>query len=169
MEQIQNQIGVGVGDLQFAAGREVHRILKKARGSRAKAVELALQKLSEMDCISKSELEQLTKIFQTGFRTAAGKGNPESAYIAVRAIYADMLANGNSSPASLALAAASTGSYASVDTDGDTPVVVYKKSSDNWQDTLTAAGAVIGSAIPGVGVAVGAVVGGIVGKIVDDC
>jgi hypothetical protein len=45
--------------------------------------------------------------------------------------------------------------------------VVFKKSQSNWQDTLTAAGAVIGGAFGQP--AVGAVIGGVVGKVVDEC
>lgn len=52
------------------------------------------------------------------------------------------------------------------DCDGQTQVV-YKKSQGNWQDTLTAAGAVIGGVFGQP--ALGAVIGGITGKIVDEC
>jgi hypothetical protein len=167
MTELAGMMGVGVGDLQLAASREVRRIMREAQGDRRTAVRLVLERIHELGIISEAEFRSLAKICELGFDSGQGGMAPEKAYVEVRRIYDEMLAGGQASPTALAFAAASAGSYVSVDEVGGQPTVVFKKSGSNWQDTLTAAGAVIGGAFGQP--AVGAVIGGVVGKVVDEC
>jgi hypothetical protein len=170
MTDLTVSVGVGVGDLQLAAGRELQRIMREAGGDRRKAVQLVLEKLRKLGLISEAELGSLSKVCQLDFDSAAGSMPPEKAYVEVRRIYDEMLAGGQASPTALALASASAGSYVSVEEVGGEPSVVFKKAGTNWQSTLAGAGALIGSALGGPGgAAIGGAIGGVAGKVVDDC
>lgn len=160
-------IGVGVRDLQSAANREVQRLLKESKGDRATAVAALLTHIHKLGYINDTDLKYLTTITHKGFQAAAGKTPAAQSYFEVRRIYDDMLASGSSSPAALAFASASVGSYETVTNEGSETTVVYKKSNRNWQDTLTAAGVAVGGAF-GQPV-LGGVIGGVAGKIVDEC
>lgn len=160
--------GVGVGDLQLAATRETRRIMREARGNRKKAGELVLKKLHKLELITEAELKSLSKVAEIGFGSAKGDREPEQAYVEVRRIYDEMLAEGQASPTALAIASAEAGSYVSVDDDGE-PGVTFKKTS-NWEGTLSKAGALIGAHYGGAGgAALGAAIGGVIGKAVDEC
>lgn len=163
-------IGIGMGDLQLAAEQEVREILKKAKGNRAKAVQMVIEKLSDMELITEDERDTLKKMYASGFKCGAGKREAEAAYVEARTTFSTMLADGHCSPVALALASAEANSYERVeDCDGE-PRVVYRKSSGNWQGTLAAAGATIGAALGGpAGAALGSAIGGVAGKIVDQC
>ena len=72
--------GPGVGDLQRVALQEVKRIMEEARGDRATAVRLALQRARELDLVSDDELGRLAELSDIGFAAARGrmeqKGRP---------------------------------------------------------------------------------------------
>lgn len=171
MNDLTPTIGFGVGDLQMAATREVRRIMREAKGDRNAAVKLVLKKLLDLGYITESDLKSLHRITELGFSSSAGKTSADKAYHEVRRIYDEMLAGGKSSRTALAFASASAGSYLGEEIVDGKPKIVAAKSARNWQDSLTAAGAVIGGAITGDerGAALGAAIGGVVGKVVDEC
>ena len=105
MTELTVGVGVGVGDLQLAASREVKRLMREAGGDRRKAVQLLLEKIHKLGIISEPELRSLSNVCELDFESAAGNMAPEKAYVEVRRIYDEMLAGGQASPTALALAA----------------------------------------------------------------
>lgn len=170
MNDLTPTIGVGVGDLQMAATREVRRIMRQAKGDRSAAVKLVLERVHELGYIKENDLKSLQRITELGFSSSAGKISADKAYSEVRRIYDEMLAGGKSSPTALVIASASAGSYlGEANVDGK-PTIVAAKAGSNWQGTLAGAGAIIGGALGGAaGAAIGGAIGGVAGKIVDEC
>jgi hypothetical protein len=158
-------IGIGVGDLQSAAARELARLLKEARGNRAKAVKSVLERLHALSIINDADLRSLTRMFELGFKAADANGSVARQYFDARQLYDEMLATGTSTSTALALAASSIGSYQTV-SEGETGVI-YKTSSTSYKQELAIAGAAIGGLFGQP--AFGAIIGGTIGAIVDDC
>jgi hypothetical protein len=109
MNDLTPTIGVGVGDLQMAATREVRRLMRQAKGDRNTAVKLLLERLQELGYIKESDLKGLQRITELGFSSSGGKISANEAYSEVRQIYDEMLAGGKSSPTALVIASASAG------------------------------------------------------------
>lgn len=170
MEAVRS-IGLGVGDLQAAAVREAALIMKRAKGDRQVAAGLVLEKLAELDLVSKEELRALSQLSKLEFEAAAGKIEARDAYLKARELHSGLIATATTGPVALALSAGSVGSYESIEEQNGTQTVVYKKSGGNWQGTLAGAGAIIGGVLGGGagGAAIGGAVGGVVGKVVDEC
>ena len=163
-------VGLVVGDLQAAVVREATLIMKRAMGDRQVAAGLVLEKLAELDLVSKEELRALSQLSKLEFEAAAGKIEAKDAYIKARELHSGLIATATTGPVALALSAGSVGSYQSIEEQNGTQTVVYKKSGGNWQGTLAGAGAIIGGVLGGVGgAAIGGAVGGVVGKVVDEC
>ena len=168
--KLEAVFGPGIGDLQRVALQEVKRIMEEARGDRATAVRLTLQRARELDLVSDDEIGHLAELSDIGFAAARGRMEQADAHGRSRAILDAMLARGGASPVALAFAAGSSHAEVGPAQPGGTPEVVFRKASGNWQDTLGGAGAVIGSVIGGRGGALlGAAIGQITGKIVDEC
>jgi hypothetical protein len=163
-------LGVGVGDLQLAAVREIRRILAEAGGDPRKAVQLGLQKAYSHKYISESDLESLSKLCDLSADCSMGHTPPEVAHLEARRVFDEMLVGGQSTSAALAFASGSVGSYVTVDKSSDPPSIVYKKSNNDWESRLGNVGMLVGGAIGGTGGAMlGSAIGQIAGKIVDDC
>ena len=169
MTSFEPVLGIGVSEMQSAAGREVKRIMAEAGGDRLKADKIVLDKLLELQFITESELTVLTRICELGYAVTGGKHDAAEAHTEVKKAYEELLVAGNASPVALSYASGAMGSYVPTSSGGQT-TVVYKKSGGNWQGTLAGAGAIIGGYFGGPGgAAVGGAIGGVLGKIVDDC
>lgn len=168
-------IGVGVADLQHAALAEARRFMREAKGDRAVATKLVFERVAELGWITAEESDVLVKMYQSGTDATAAKAQkqrlsvPASAYLDVRERYAGLLAQANTSPVALVLAAGAVGSY-EAEPGADDTTVVYAKNTRSYQGILGGAGAIIGGAIGGApGAAIGGAIGGVIGTIVDDC
>lgn len=174
MGEFTQVIGVGVPDVQHAALAEARRFMREAKGDRRVAAKLVFDRLRELGWISESERDVLVKMNDVGADVSAsqegtGRSDATTAYLQVRRMYDELLVAGGTGPVALALAAGAVGSYEASD-PGDGTMVVYAKSTRNYQAVLGGAGAIIGGALGGApGAAIGGAIGGVVGTIVDDC
>lgn len=163
-------VGVGVGDLEHAAVVETRRIMREAKGDRRRAVHLLLGRLVDLGLVTQDELPALAAMVDAGFDSTAGRTDDRSAYLEVRRQQDALLAGGRASPVALVFASACAGSYEAVPDGAEQQTGTFAKKGSNWQETLTGAGAVIGSVLGGPGgAAIGAAIGGVAGKIVDEC
>jgi hypothetical protein len=160
--------GVGLSDMQHAARAEARRIIAASKGDNVRQMELLLERLEGPGLISRKESGVLLKMYRTAHAAAAGKGSAQKAFFESRGQLASMLADSDSSPVALTIAAANVGSF-DIDQDGKggTTYTAYKI---NYAQHGAAIGAGIGSLIGGpAGAVLGGEIGGLVGGIVDEC
>jgi hypothetical protein len=171
LQEMSPALGVGMGDLQLAASREINRLMREFDGDLQKMELHLITRMHDLELISEDEVGTLSKISEIGFASANDQIKPEKAYLQVRQIYDEMLASGKSSPVALVSASSAAGSYVAIEDDHGEPTIVYKKKgSNNWEGKLASYGAVIGTVIGGAGGGLlGGAIGGIVGATVDAC
>jgi hypothetical protein len=160
--------GVGLSDLQHAARSEARRIIAESKGDNVKQMALVLKRLEGQGLITTKESSTLLRMYKVGHAAGAGQGDAHKAYFDARNQLATMLADSNSSPTALTIAAAHVGGF-DIDTDGKggTTITVYKI---NYSQHGAAIGAGIGALIGGpAGAVLGGEIGGLVGGIVDEC
>lgn len=98
MTTFEPLLGIGVSEMQSAAGREVKRIMAEAGGDRLKADKIVLNKLLELQFITESELPVLTHICELGYAVTGGKHDAAAAHTEVKKAYEELLVRGNATP-----------------------------------------------------------------------
>jgi hypothetical protein len=161
-------IGVGASDLQHAVTAEVERILKQTKGDALAQSKLLIGMLRERSLITDSEVRVLNRLAKVGHE--ADKKDAKGAYLESRDMYNRLLASGEASPVALVIASSAVGSYeiAPAKPDGSGGVI-FKKSSNDWQNRGALIGGLVGAFYGPGGAALGAAIGGAVGHAVDKC
>jgi hypothetical protein len=160
-------IAISAGDLSITVRNEVKKILKKNRNGVLGSLNSGLKELLERDLISSHECGKLKEVFKHLLYSIGGKEDSEDAFLAIRAIYHDMLIDQQSTPTALAIASVTTSAF---NLEKNSPVTITPETTGAG----AAAGAVIGGAIGGavggfLGAGIGAAIGGAAGAAIGLC
>jgi hypothetical protein len=160
-------IALGGASLNQAVRARVEAAIgRNGRDVRANFDE-ALSELSKLGAISSDERALLTKIAHHVFEAERGKGDPEEAFLAIRAIHNEMALDHRRSPVSLAIAGIALSSFK---LDKSSPLKVNPVAGAAGGLIGAATGAGIGFGIGGpIGGAIGGVIGGAIGAVVGLC
>ena len=160
-------IAISAGDLSVVVRREVKKTLEKNRNSILKALDSGLDELLARESISSQECGVLKDACKHLLYAIRGKEDGEDAFLAIRAIYQDLLMDQRSTPTALAIASVATSAF---NLQKSSPLTITPESTGAG----AAVGAVIGGVIGGVvggglGAGLGAAIGGAAGAAIGWC
>lgn len=160
-------IAISAGDLSVVVRREVKKTLEKNRNNILGSLNTGLDELLKRDLISAQECDNLTIVCKHLIYSIRGKEDGEEAFLAIRAIYHDMLMNQQSTPTALAIASVATSAF---NLERSSPLTITPETTGAG----AAVGAVIGGVIGGIvggglGAGIGAAIGGAAGAAIGWC
>lgn len=160
-------IAISAGDLSVVVRREVKKTLEKNRNSILESLNTGIDELLNRDYISAKESDDLKAICKHLIYSIRGKEDAEEAFLAIRAVYHDLLMNQHSTPTALSVASVATSAF---NIERSSPLTITPET--------TGAGAVVGAVIGGViggiaggglGAGIGAAIGGAAGSAIGWC
>lgn len=160
-------IAISAGDLSVVVRREVKKTLEKNRNNILRSLNTGLKELLRRDLISSQECDTLKDVCKHLIYSIRGKEDAEEAFLAIRAVYHDMLMNQQSTPTALAIASVATSAF---NLERSSPLTITPETTGAG----AAVGAVIGGAIGGavggfLGAGIGAAIGGAAGAAIGWC